>query len=171
VSGPAPAVQLLLRAERIVTQASVFVACCLLAAAASVGFYQVLTRFVLNEPATWSETMVRVLLIWMAYLGVCGAIRAGALVSVDVLYRACRGRARRALEAVIMVATLSLLAILVWFGVDLAFRVRFQILAGLEIPVSWAYSAVPVGSAISMLAVIAHFFDPARQTEDLKSAI
>lgn len=163
------AIALLLRVERRVTEASVFVACCLLAAAASVGFYQVLTRFVLSQPATWSETAVRTMLIWMSYLGMAGAIRIGALVSVDVLYRACRGRARRQLEAVITIMTLVLLVILVWFGIDLAYRVRFQILAGLEIPVTWAYAAIPVGSAVSILAVLAHYFDPQRR--ELENAV
>ena len=163
------AITLLLRVERRVTEASVFAACCLLAAAASVGFYQVLTRFVLSQPATWSETAVRTMLIWMSYLGMAGAIRIGALVSVDVLYRACRGRARRQLEAMITIMTLVLLVILVWFGIDLAYRVRFQILAGLEIPVTWAYAAIPVGSAVSILAVLAHYFDPQRR--ELENAV
>lgn len=163
------AVALLLRLESLVTRASVFAACCLLAAAAAAGFYQVMARFALSEPVTWSETTVRVLLIWMAYLGLCGAIRLGALVAVDALYRACRGRARRVLEFLITLGTLVLLALLVWFGTILAYRVRFQTLAGLEIPVTWAYAAVPTGAAIAMLAVLAHYVDPKRG--DLETAV
>ncbi len=169
MSGPNAAVRALLAVERTVTRASVFAACCLLAAAACIGFYQVLARFLLAEPVTWSETAVRVTLIWMAYLGLAGAMRAGALVSVDVLYNLCRGRARRALQAAIAASSLSLLAILVWYGTILAQRVRFQTLAGLEVPVSWAYAAIPVGAAISILAVLAHFFDPKR--EELENAV
>jgi len=163
------AVRLLMSVERAVTAVSVSLACVLLAAAAFVGFFQVITRFVFEQPATWSEPLVRTLLIWMAYLGLCGVIRAGALVSVDMLYRACRGRSRRVLEAVITLATLSLLLILTWYGTELAIRVRHQNLAGLEIPVIWAYAAVPVGAAASVLAVFAHFFDPLR--EDLEIAV
>ena len=155
-------VRLLMSVERIVTRGSVFVACCLLGAAASVGFYQVIARFILAQPATWSEPLIRTLLIWMTYLGVCGVIRSGAMVSVDVLYRASRGRARRAMEAMITVATLTLLLILLWYGADLAYRARFQNLAGLEIPVFWAYASIPVGAAVSVLAMLAHYFNPLR---------
>jgi TRAP-type C4-dicarboxylate transport system permease small subunit len=162
-------VGLLMSIEKVVTEVSVLAACGLLAAAASVGFYQVIARFILSQPATWSEPLIRTLLIWMAYLGMCGAMRIGALVSVDVLYRLSRGRARRVLEAAITLATLSLLLILVWYGADLAYRVRFQNLAGLEIPVVWAYAAIPVGAAVSVLAVLAHYFDPLR--EELETAI
>jgi TRAP-type C4-dicarboxylate transport system permease small subunit len=168
-SGRHGAIALLMRIERLVTEVSVIMACGLLSAAALAGLYQVLTRFVLQEPATWSETLVRTLLIWMTYLGMAGAIRVGALVSVDVLYRASRGRMRKLLEAFITLATLFLLGLLFWFGWDLAYRVRFQNLAGLEVPMSWAYAAIPVGSALSVLAVLAHYFDP--QRDDLHSAV
>jgi TRAP-type C4-dicarboxylate transport system permease small subunit len=156
----------LLRFERLVTEAALVAACAMLAVAACAGFYQVLTRFLLREPATWSEPLVRTLLIWMAYLGLAAAIRAGALVSVDALYRLLRGRHRRALEAAITLATLVLLVILVWFGWDLAVRVRFQNLAGLDVPMSWAYAAVPTGALLSIPAVLAHYVDPRRNELD-----
>lgn len=166
---PNVAIRLLLIAERAVTRASVFAACGLLAAAACVGFYQVLARFLLADPVTWSETFVRVTLIWMSYLGLCAAMRTGALVSVDVLYAMCKGRTRRALQTAIALSTLALLAILVWYGAILTQRVQFQTLAGLEISVSWAYAAIPVGAAVSILAVLAHYFDPKR--EELENAV
>jgi TRAP-type C4-dicarboxylate transport system permease small subunit len=162
-------VALLMAVERRVTQVAVGAAVCLFAAASLVGFYQVITRFILNEPATWSETLVRTLLIWMVYLGLSSAVRIGALVSVDVVYRACRGRARRALEAAIALATLALLLILFWYGCEMVYRVRFQNLASLEIPVSYAYAAIPTGALLSILAVLAHYFDPRRQ--ELETAV
>ncbi|GGH32181.1 transporter [Alsobacter metallidurans] len=164
-----PAVATLLAVENVVTQAGLWLGCAALSAAACVGLFQVLTRFVLGEPATWSEPLIRVLLIWMAYLGLASAVRAGSLVSVDLLYRLVSGPQRRALEAAIAVATMGLLAILAWYGVDLTSRVRFQNLAGLEIPVSFAYAAVPAGAMVAMLAVVAHFFDPKR--EELETAV
>lgn len=166
---PSRAVAALLRAERLVTAAGLAAGCLAMAVAACVGLFQVLTRFVLQEPATWSEPMIRMLLIWMAYLGLAAAVRAGSLISVDLLYRMARGRARRLLQAAIAIATFALLAVLFWFGIDLVWRVRFQNLAGLEIPISYAYAAVPTGALVSMLAVAAHFFDPRR--EELETAV
>jgi TRAP-type C4-dicarboxylate transport system permease small subunit len=168
-SARSPAVRALLALERTVTRASVFVACCLLAAAASVGLCQVVARFVLSQPTTWSEPLVRSLLIWMAYLGLCGVIRMGAMVSVDALYRISRGRWRALLDALITLSTLGLLLILAWYGTQLAYRARFQNLAGLEIPVSWAYAAIPIGAVVAILAVLAHHFDPLR--DELEAAV
>ncbi len=141
-------------------------ACLLLAAAACAGFHQVVSRFVLQQPSTWSEVLVRVLLIWMVYLGTAGAIRTGALVSVDVLYRITRGRARQVLEAVVTLCTLAILGILFWYGWQMAHRVRFQNMAGLEISMSWAYAAIPTGAVFGILAVLAHHLDPQRHELD-----
>ncbi|POR52573.1 TRAP transporter small permease [Bosea psychrotolerans] len=162
-------VALLLATERLATGAALALGCVAMTIAACAGLFQVLTRFILQEPATWSEPLIRMMLIWMAYLGLAAAVRAGSLISVDLLYRLVRGRQRRALEAMIALATLVLLGVLVWFGIDLTNRVRFQNLAGLEIPVSFAYAAIPTGALISMLAVVAHFFDPRR--EELDTAV
>jgi len=102
-------------------------------------------------------------------LGLAAAVRAGTLVSVDLVYRMLRGRYRRALEGFITLATLVLLCILFWFGWDLTMRVRYQNLAGLEIPVSYAYAAIPTGALMSIPAVLAHYFDPRRN--ELETAV
>ncbi len=166
---PSRPVVMLLATERLVTATALAMGCVAMTVAACAGLFQVLTRFILQEPATWSEPLIRMMLIWMAYLGLAAAVRAGSLISVDLLYRLLRGQQRRLLEGVIALATLALLGVLVWFGIDLTSRVRFQNLAGLEIPVSFAYAAIPTGALISMLAVVAHFFDPRR--EELETAV
>ena len=106
-------------------------------------------------------------------VGVAEGIVTDGVGRVDGLFQIFRGdgkgRARRVLQAAITLSTLVLLALLFWFGTALAYRVRFQILAGLEIPVTWGYAAVPAGALISMLAVLAHYFDPKR--EELENAV
>ena len=152
----------LLAVERVATGIVTALACALLAAAAGVGFYQVLARFVLERPSTWSEVLVRTLLIWMVYLGVVAAMRAGALVSVDVLRRLVKGRWARIVDGLVTACTLGVLAVLLVAGIQIAWRVRFQVMAGLEVSISWAYAAIPVGAAFAMLAVLAHHLDPRR---------
>ena len=61
--------------------------------------WQVVARFATETPSVWSEALVRTALIWMAFLGVAVALRAGALVSIDVAHRYSRGALRRAIEA------------------------------------------------------------------------
>jgi TRAP-type C4-dicarboxylate transport system permease small subunit len=150
----------ILAIDRIVTSAVWLLAAGLLAVVSCLGLYQVLVRFVFNQPSPWTEELIGRLLIWMVMLGVAAAFRQGALVSVDVLLRLARGGLRRAVRLAILAASLFFLGVIAWVGFDLAWRIRFQTFAALPISISWAYLALPVGASFSMLAVIAHYFDP-----------
>ena len=130
--------------------------------------WQVLTRFVLSQPSSWTEEVMRRLLIWCVMLGVVVAFRRGALVSVDLMLRTSRGAWRRIVRALIAGVSLVFLAVIVWFGTDLAWRVRFQTFASIELSMAWAYAALPVGALLSMLAVAAQWLDP--MNEELETA-
>lgn len=146
--------------DRIVTNAIWAIAATLLAVVAGLGLYQVLVRFVFNQPSPWTEEAIGRLLIWTVALGVVVAFRQGALVSVDLMLRSARGRWRRIVRLLILAATLFFLGMLAWVGFDLAWRVRFQTFAALPISIGWAYLALPVGATFSLLAVLANHLDP-----------
>lgn len=149
--------------ERYTTSAALWGAAVMLVVAVTIGMYQIISRFVLEEPAEWSEVSVRYALIWMVFLAIPTAFREGAMVSVDLLYRRAGPRLRRVLDAVILVTGLLLMAITLWFGTDYAWRTRFQTIPGLEsFAVSWAYAAMPVGAVFSVLAMFAQWFHPRR---------
>lgn len=152
--------KLFLAVESRVTGLMMGLACAMLALAASLGLYQVVTRFVFSEPSTWTEVGIRVSLIWMVMLGTVMAFRQGALVSIDLLFRLTRGPWQQALRIVITAVTITFLLVLVYFGAEITWKVRFQELAGLEISISWAYLALPVGALFSCIAVMANYFDP-----------
>jgi TRAP-type C4-dicarboxylate transport system permease small subunit len=61
---------------------------------------------------------------------------------------------------IILGASVAFLVVLAWVGFDLAWRIRFQTFASVPISISWAYLALPVGACFSLLAVVAHYFDP-----------
>ncbi|RAI01850.1 C4-dicarboxylate ABC transporter permease [Acuticoccus sediminis] len=146
--------------ERVVTWTAVALGCVCLVAAVGVGFYQVLARFVLFRPASWSEPFVQSALIWMTYLTLCGAMRTGTLISVDVLKKATQGAARTALRLAGAGAILILLWVILWQGIAIVWRVRFQTIAGLGVPASYVYAALPTGAALSILALVGHVIDP-----------
>jgi TRAP-type C4-dicarboxylate transport system permease small subunit len=150
----------LLRLDRLVTDGALNVACLLLAVICVLGLWQVVSRFVLSQPTSWTEEAMRRLLIWCVMLGVVVAFRRGALVSVDLMLRTTKGALHRFVRGFVTVSSFAFLAVLLWFGVDLAWRVRFQTFASLELSMAWAYAALPVGAALALLAVLAHHVDP-----------
>ena len=152
-----------LRIERMTTDASMYFACAMLALAASLGIFQILTRFVFEKPAEWTEVMIRFSLIWMVFMGIPMAFRQGAMVSVDVLYRWSSPRLRRVLDIVVMLASLLLIGIIIVIGWDYAQRGRVQTIIGLEeYSMFWAYVAIPLGGLFSIMGIVGNFFDPKR---------
>jgi TRAP-type C4-dicarboxylate transport system permease small subunit len=152
-----------LRIERFTTHASMYFACAMLALAAALGMFQIITRFVLETPAEWTEVMIRFSLIWMVFMGIPMAFRQGAMVSVDVLHRWAGPRLKRLLEAVVMIASLTLVLVIIVVGWDYSQRGRVQTIIGLEeYSMFWAYIAMPIGGLFSILGIVGNFFDPIR---------
>ena len=126
--------------------------------------FQIITRFVLEQPAEWSEILIRFSLIWMVFMGIAAAFRQGAMVSVDVLYRWSPPRMKRVLDWVVCGAALLLVGIIVWWGWAYALRGQVQSMAGLEnVSMFWAYLAMPVGGLFSVLGIVGNLLDPQRQ--------
>ena len=154
---------LFLRIEHATTALATALACAMLAVAAAAGMWQIITRFVIEEPAEWTEVVIRFGLIWMMFLGIPVAFRIGAMVSVDVLYRLSNARWRRVLDALVALAALLLLAVIIWVGWQYAQRGRVQTVTGLEnVSMFWAYLALPVGGVFAVLGVVGNWLDPQR---------
>ena len=152
-----------LRIERVTSSVAMAGACFMLVVASALGMFQIITRFVLEQPAEWSEILIRLSLIWMVFLGIPVAFRQGAMVSVDVVYRTVPPRLKRGLDWVSALAALALVLVILWWGWDYAMRGRVQSMAGLEsISMVWGYLALPVGAVFSIFGIVANLIDPQR---------
>ena len=154
--------------DKVLTGLALHVACFLLAVVSCLGLWQVVSRFVLSQPSVWTEEILRRLLIWCVMLGVVVAIRHGAMVSVDLMLRQSNGAWRSFVRLFIWISTSAFLAAILWFGVSLSWRVRFQTFASVDISMGWAYAALPAGAALGLISVLAHYLDPVN--EELENA-
>jgi TRAP-type C4-dicarboxylate transport system permease small subunit len=158
-----------LAVERRLTTLSMGVACLMLILSACLGMFQIVTRFVFEQPAEWSEVLIRFFLIWMVFMGLPEAFRLGSMVSIDLMHRLSPPKFQRALDVLIMIASLTLLAFIIWFGWNYAQRGKVQTMAGLEVlSMFWAYVALPVGASFAVLGVIGNFIEP--QHQELETA-
>jgi len=158
-----------LRFERFTTGFAMVTACAMMAIAASLGMYQIITRFILEQPAEWSEVLIRFSLIWMVFMGIPMAFRQGAMVSVDVIYRWSPAALQRVLEWVVFLASMVLVLVIIWWGWDYANRGKVQSVIGLEnVSMFWAYLALPVGGVFCVIGLIGQLVDP--QRHELESA-
>ena len=161
--------ELFLAFEQRATWLALAFSCAMLVIASCLGLYQILARFIFQQPAEWSEVLIRFTLIWMVFFAIPTAFRRGAMVGVDVAYRKSGPRMRRALDWLSAIAALTLIGVIIWYGFDYAYRARFQTISGLEsFSMTWAYVALPIGGLFSVLGIVGCLLDPRRL--DLETA-
>jgi TRAP-type C4-dicarboxylate transport system permease small subunit len=149
--------------ERRATALSLAAACVMLVVAVTLGLYQIFARFVFQQPAEWSEVLIRFTLIWMVFLGAPTAFRQGAMVCVDILHRKGGPTMKRALDWLVAIAALTLVGFMIRYGFDYSYRARVQTISGLEsFSMTWAYLAVPIGAVFSVFGIVGCLIDPRR---------
>src|SRR5882724_10346540 len=77
---------------------------------------QVIWRYVLQDPQTWTEELALYLFAWEIFLGAGLAFGRKAHIVVDVVFMALRGTARRVLVVVGDLVVLVFLLALLWQG-------------------------------------------------------
>lgn len=144
-----------LRFEDMTTGLALRLSIAFLIISASLAIYQVVMRFVFESPSTWSEVITRSSMIWSVFMGVAVAFRHGAMISVDVIQHALPPRLGLSLYMLANALAVVFFSILFWQGWAMTERVANQKLAALDISISWAYAALPVGSLFIVIAVLA----------------
>jgi C4-dicarboxylate transporter DctQ subunit len=150
--------------DRIIVGAAIVAACTALGLAAVLAFSQVILRFLFEVPLSWTDAAAQMLVVWMVHLGVAVTMRSGTLVSVDFLKNILGPRSQILLEVAIAAATLTFLGNLFWYGLEMAGRAQMQNHPTLGIKMSWGYAAVPVGAALSVVALFARLLERATGT-------
>ena len=144
-----------LRLESHLTRLALLIAVVMLAISVTLSFYQVLTRFVFNAPSTCSEVASRTAMIWCVFMAAAATFRGGYMMAVEVIYKLVPTRFMKLLEIVIVVCCLLVLGVLIHYGIQMTMRVSSQTMSGMNISMSWAYAAIPMGSCFAIVAAVA----------------
>ncbi|HZG55294.1 TRAP transporter small permease [Paenibacillus sp.] len=116
---------------------------------------QVFCRFVINYPLHWTEELARYLMVYVVFLGSALALRHSKLVAIEAVAEALKPKARKWLKIVVMLVSIVFFVVLLKQGIDIQSVVSRQTAAGLGIPMSIPYAAIPIGAALLLLNAIA----------------
>ena len=114
-------------------------------------FYQVLGRYLLNAPPSWSEELARFLQVWIALLASALCIHQSMHLGVDYLLHAVPPRGRAALEVLVHVMVSGFLLLLLVQGIKILDVAAVQTSPAMGINMWYAYLAVPVGAALMLI--------------------
>lgn len=114
--------------------------------------WQVITRFILNNPSKYTEEILRYALIWLTMLGAPYAYGANKQLSIDLLVTrfSKKGQAQARIFVEIIVLILSA-AVLVYGGISVTLNASGQISAAMQLPMEVYYVCIPIGGALMIL--------------------
>jgi len=116
-------------------------------------FLQVFCRYVLQAPLSWTEELARSCLIWLTFVGSSLAIRAKGHFALEILVSRLSGKMRVLWNLVLLVIMAVFLGVMVYTGVSMLPLLSLQVSASLEIPMSYIYLAIPIGSAFMLFHI------------------
>lgn len=116
--------------------------------------WQVATRFILNEPSSYTEELARFLLVWIGLLGAAYAYRKKAHLGLDILSQKLEGQAKRRLDIFIsLVCILFACLIMIYGGTKLMLLTLDleQTSAALQVKIGYLYSVIPLSGLLIVL--------------------
>lgn len=129
---------------------------------------QVLTRFVIDYPISWSEEVGRYLMVYIVFLGSGLLVRKNGHIAIDFLLEIINPDNRKRLEFVNLAISTIFFLILIYSGIQLTMVVLGQATPTLQFSMAWAYAAMPIGSILMLLNALAVFFEMTIDGENTK---
>ena len=121
-----------------------------------VTFLQVFTRYVTENPLIWTEEAARYLFVWITLIGGAAAVRTNGHFGLDILRRFAPPL-RTPLGALTMLVVFVFLGLLFYTGILETRQAATQLSPGLQVTMHWAFLAIPIGAALALWHVIAHW--------------
>lgn len=138
---PAP----LARLEASVARLVEWLAGALVLAEVFVLLANVVARYVLNEPLTWSDELASMLFLWLSMLGAVLAFHRGQHMRMSALVNAARGSVRFRLEVGALVVCLLFVVLILPQAAHYALEEVAVVTPALEVSVAWRAAGLPIG--------------------------
>lgn len=126
---------------------------------------QIIYRYVLFDPLSWTEEVMRYLMVWVTMLGVAASLYLGEEASAGFLGWIKVRRFQAALHWVRTALVLIFGLMLAWYGLPFALGAGTQVSPAAQIPVMWPYMAMFVGGVAILVMGLGMIIAPAAPTE------
>jgi len=146
----------ILRLDRWLGRLEAVLLALMVIAITAVTFAQVFTRYVTEDPLIWTEEVARYLFVWITLIGAAAAVRLNQHFGLDLLRRHFP-LLKKPLGLATMLAVGGFFALLLWTGIGETRQATMQMSPALQVGMQWAYLALPVGAALAVYHVIAHW--------------
>jgi len=116
--------------------------------------YQFVTRYVLNDSASWTEEIARYLLIATVFVGAAIGVVKNNHIQVDLLYRYLPGRLARVLASVVDVLRIAFFAVMAVLTLQMMGKMSGQMMTVIDLPMNLLYGVCLFGLAMMLMRSI-----------------
>lgn len=133
--------------------------------------WQVFTRYILQNPSSWSEELVAYLFAWMALLGASLVVGERGHMNIPVLVERMNMGARKFFAIFAeLIAFLFAAVILLYGGVQITSLAMGQMTSSLGVAIGVFYVVLPISGVLNMIYAIMNIIEIANGTISLKTA-
>lgn len=125
--------------------------------------WQVITRYILKNPSTWSEELVSYLFAWMSLLGASVVTSERGHMNIPILVERLSETGQKFLNCLgEVIAFLFSAIILVYGGVQITNLAMGQMTSSLGVPIGIFYIVLPLCGILNMIYTILNIIDIVR---------
>ncbi|WP_317856006.1 TRAP transporter small permease [Chakrabartyella piscis] len=121
-----------------------------------VTFLQVIFRFALNNPLSWSEELARCLFVWVTFLGAAICARENAHIGMDYLVSKLPQKLAKGIGILGFVLIIIVCIAIAFTSFDIIAINMNQKSAALKLNMGMVYTAIPIGFAYMIVYYMRH---------------
>ena len=123
-------------------------------------FTQVIFRFFIQQPLSWSEEVARYVFVWIIWIGAAVVVKQGGHPGMDLLTKSFSPRWQRVTEIAMALLYVATLLTVVFTGFGLVLVNMSQPSPAMELPMGIPYAAIPLAAVIMLLNLACYVFFP-----------
>jgi TRAP-type C4-dicarboxylate transport system permease small subunit len=120
----------------------------------AVVFYQVVARYIFNDPPSWTEELARYCQVWIILLASSICIRKGSHLAVDYFGHKLGAEAKRMINILMGSLIVLYIAVVIVFGWKLMVVGQYQLSPALQVKMSFVYIIFPLSGVLMLLEAI-----------------
>ena len=131
--------------------------------------WQVITRFILNNPSTMTEEALRYLLIWTTMVGAAYAYGRRKHLSINILAKKLKPEVRQLLDiGVQLLVIVFCVGVMIMGGLRLCGTADHQYSAAMGIPMPYIYSCLLVGAVLFIFYAVLFIGEDIKNLKEIK---
>ena len=103
-------------------------------------------RYVLNNSLTWSEELLKIMLVWFGMMSVAVLAARREHVAIVVFKEHMPKKVQNFLTKLTQFIIVCICILMVVIGIQYCMKAGFRLTPALRIPYAWAYAAIPLHS-------------------------